>query len=292
MLGVFVNVAAVLLGSTVGLLFRKGIPERVSKAVMLALSLCTLYIGIDGALAGSNTIVLILSIVFGTILGTLIDIDDKINRVGQFLEQKLKEEGEPSSDCQKTRKWYYDRAAGGRVKGGKARPSRSIKQNFELFKGQNSGLSVSKRLFRHAEEGEPSSIAQGFMTGSLLFCIGAMTIVGSLNSGLSGDHTLIYTKSILDMISSCILSSTMGIGIIFSSLFILVYQGALVLCAGLLRNVLTDPALISEITCAGSVMIIGISLNMLGLTKIKVANLLPALLFVPLFYYLAQLLPM
>lgn len=231
MISVFVNVAAVLLGSTVGLLFRKGIPEKVSKAVMMALSLCTLYIGIDGALNGSNTIVLILSIVFGTILGTVIDIDDKINRVGLFLERKLK------------------------------------------------------------KEGEPSSIAQGFMTGSLLFCIGAMTIVGSLNSGLSGDHTLIYTKSILDMISSCVLSSTMGIGILFSALFILVYQGALVLCAGLLRNVLTDPALIAEITCAGSVMIIGISLNMLGLTKIKVANLLPALLFVPLFYYLAQFLP-
>ncbi len=231
MLGVFVNVVAVLLGSTVGLLFRKGIPEKVSKAVMLALSLCTLYIGIDGALDGSNTIVLILSIVFGTILGTIIDIDDKINRVGLFLERKLQ------------------------------------------------------------KEGEMTSIAQGFMTGSLLFCIGAMTIVGSLNSGLSGDHTLIYTKSILDMISSCVLSSTMGIGIMFSSLFILVYQSTLVLCAGLLRNVLTDPALISEITCAGSVMIIGISLNMLGLTKIKVANLLPALLFVPLFYYLAQFLP-
>ena len=231
MIGVFVNVAAVLFGSFVGLLFRKGIPERISKAMMLVIGLCTLYIGIDGALDGSNTIVLILSMVFGTLVGTLLDIDDKINRVGLFLERKLK------------------------------------------------------------KEGEKTSIAEGFMTASLLFCVGAMTIVGSLNSGLMGDNTLIFTKSILDLISSCLLASTLGIGVMFSALFVLVVQGSLVLLAGLLQNVLTDQALIAEITCAGSVMIIGISLNMLGVTKLKVANYLPALLLVPLFYRLIQLLP-
>ncbi len=230
MIGVFVNVAAVLLGSAVGLLFRKGIPERISKAVMLAIGLCTLYIGIDGTLEGSMTIVLILSMVFGTLIGTLIDIDDKINRVGLFLEEKLK------------------------------------------------------------REGDKSSIAEGFMTGSLLFCVGAMTIVGSLNAGLKGDNTLLFTKSILDLISSCILASTLGVGVMFSALFVLVMQGGLVLLAGLLQNVLTDPALIAELTCAGSVMIIGISFNMLGVTKLKVANYLPALLMVPLFYYLWNLL--
>ncbi len=232
MIGVFVNVAAVLLGSSVGLLFRKGIPERISKAVMLVIGLCTLYIGIDGALEGSETIVLILSMVFGTLIGTLIDIDGKINRVGLFLEKKLK------------------------------------------------------------REGDKSSIAEGFMTGSLLFCVGAMTIVGSLNAGLKGDNTLIFTKSILDLVSSCLLASTLGIGVMFSALFVLVMQGGLVLLAGALQNVLTDPALIAEITCAGSVMIIGISLNMLGVTKLKVANYLPALLFVPLIYKLWMLVPM
>lgn len=232
MISVFVNVAAVVLGSAVGLLFRKGIPERISKAVMLVIGLCTLYIGIDGALEGSKTIVLILSMVFGTLIGTLLDIDGKINAVGEFLEKKLK------------------------------------------------------------REGDKSSIAEGFMTGSLLFCVGAMTIVGSLNAGLRGDHTLIFTKSILDLVSSCLLASTLGIGVMFSALFMLVMQGGLVLLAGLLQNVLTDPALIAELTCAGSIMIIGISLNMLGVTKLKVANYLPALLMVPLFYYLWNLLPL
>ena len=231
MIGVFVNVATVLLGSTVGLLFRKGIPERISKAMMLAIGLCTLYIGIDGALEGSNTIVLILSMVVGTLIGTLIDIDDKINRIGQFIERKLK------------------------------------------------------------KEGEKTSIAEGFMTASLLFCVGAMTIVGSLNAGLTGDNTLIFTKSILDLISSCLLASTLGIGVMFAAIFVLIIQGGLVLLAGLLQGVLTDQALIAEITCAGSVMIIGLGLNILGITKLKVANFLPALLLVPLFYRLIQLLP-
>ena len=232
MIGVFVNVATVLLGSAVGLLFRKGIPERISKALMLAIGLCTLYIGIDGALEGNKTIVLILSMVFGTLIGTLIDIDDKINRVGLFIEKKLK------------------------------------------------------------REGEKNPIAEGFMTGSLLFCVGAMTIVGSLNAGLKGDNTLIFTKSILDLISSCLLASTLGIGVMFSALFVLVVQGGLVLLAGLLQNVLTDEALIAELTCAGSVMIVALSLNLLGITKLKVANFLPALLMVPLFFYLWQFVPL
>ena len=231
MIGVFVNVASVLLGSLVGLLFRKGIPERISRAMMLAIGLCTLYIGIDGALEGSNAIVLSLSMAFGTLIGTLLDIDGKINSVGLFIERKMK------------------------------------------------------------KEGEKTSIAEGFMTASLLFCVGAMTIVGSLNAGLTGDNTLIYTKSILDLISSCLLASTLGIGVMFSALFILVVQGTLVLLAGLLQNVLTNEALIAELTCAGSVMIIGMSFNMLGITRLKVANFLPALLLVPLFYKLIQLLP-
>ena len=231
MIGVFVNVATILLGSTVGLLFRKGIPERISRAMMLAIGLCTLYIGVDGALEGGNTIVLILSMVFGTLIGTLLDIDDKINRIGQFIERKMK------------------------------------------------------------KEGEKTSIAEGFMTASLLFCVGAMTIVGSLNAGLTGDNTLIFTKSILDLISSCLLASTLGIGVMFAAIFVLVVQGGLVLLAGLMQNVLTDQALIAEITCAGSVMIIALGLNLLGITKLKVANFLPALLLVPLFYKLWMLLP-
>lgn len=231
MLGVIINVITVIAGSTLGLLLKKGIPEKISKAAMVAIGLCTVYIGIDGALNGENTIVLILSMVFGTIIGTAIDIDGKIEKLGLFIENKLK------------------------------------------------------------KKGEKGTVAQGFITGSLLFCIGAMTIVGSLNAGLSGDNELLITKAILDLISSCMLASTLGIGVIFAAIFVLIYQGGLVLLAGLLQNILTDTALIAEITCAGSVMIIALGLNILGITKIKVANFLPALLLVPLFFYLVSFLP-
>lgn len=231
MLGVFVNVATVILGSSIGLLLKKGIPERISKAVMTAIGLCTVYIGIDGALEGNNTIVLIISMVLGTIIGTAIDIDGKLNKLASFVERKMK------------------------------------------------------------KDNDKSTVAQGFITGSLLFCVGAMSIVGSLNSGLSGDHTVTYTKSILDLISSCMLASTLGIGVMFAAAFVLVYQGGLVLLAELLQGVLTDTALIAEITCAGSVMIIGLGLNITGISKFKVANFLPALLVVPLAYYLVSFLP-
>ena len=231
MIGVIVNTLTVLVGSFLGLLLKKGIPERVSKSVMVAIGLCTVYIGIDGAMSGENTIVLIVSMVLGTIVGTFLDIDGKINSVGLFFERKMKR------------------------KDGK------------------------------------STIAEGFMTGSLLFCVGAMTIVGSLNSGLSGDHTLILTKSVLDLISSCMLASTLGIGVMFAAIFVFVFQGVLVLCAGLLQNVLSDASLIAEITCAGSVIIIGLGLNILGISKFKVADMLPAIIFVPIIYFLFGLIP-
>lgn len=231
MLGVIVNTLTVVLGGALGLLLKKGIPERVSNAVMAAIGLCTLYIGIDGALAGSNTIVLIVSMVLGTIVGTFLDIDGAITRLGKFVENKLSR------------------------KDGK------------------------------------TSIAEGFMTASLLFCVGAMTIVGSLNAGLNGDNKVLFTKAIIDMISACMLASSLGVGVLFSALFVFVYQGALVLLAGLLQNLLTDAALVSEITCAGSIMIIGLSLNILGITKLKIADQLPAVIFVPFIYALAQYLP-
>ena len=231
MIGVLANTFTVILGSTVGLLLKKGIPERISKAVMIALGLCTVYIGIDGALEGSNTIVLIVSMVLGTICGTLLDIDGAINRLGGFIESRMK------------------KSDGG------------------------------------------STVAQGFMTASLLFCVGAMTIVGSINAGLSGDNKLLFTKSILDLISSCMLASSLGVGVLISAAFVFFYQGGLVLLAELLQTVLTDPAIIAEITCAGSLMILGLGLNIIGITKLKVADQLPAIIFVPIVYYLAQLLP-
>lgn len=232
MLGVLVNTGTVLVGSLVGLLLKKGIPERVSQGIMVAIGLCTMYIGIDGALKGENTLVLIVSMVVGTLIGTLLDLDGKLNRLGNYVEKKMR------------------------------RP------------------------------GEKTSVAEGFVTACLLFCIGAMTIVGSLQAGMTGDNELIFTKALLDLISSCMLASALGIGVTLSAVFVFLFQGALVLLGMGLKNFIIDEAMIAEITCAGSVMIIGLGFNIVGLSKFKIINMLPAVALVPLVYWAAQFLPL
>lgn len=221
MFGVIVNTAAVILGSFIGLVFKKGIPKKLTDAVMLGIGLCTLYIGVSGTLKGSNTIVLILSVVLGAMIGTALNIDGAITRLGDALEKRFS------------------------PKGGKV------------------------------------SVTQGFVTACLLFCVGAMTIVGSLNAGLTGDNEMLLTKSVLDFISAIMLSVSLGIGVLFSAAFVLVFQGGLVLLAGFLQPVL-DTAAINEIVCAGSLLIVALGLNLLGITKIKVADYLPAILIAPI----------
>lgn len=131
-----------------------------------------------------------------------------------------------------------------------------------------------------------TNIAEGFVTASLLFCVGAMTIVGSLQAGLNGDNTMLYTKASLDFISSIIFASTLGVGVMLSAAFVLVFQGAIVLLAQFVAPVLTDP-IISNMTCVGSLLIIAIGLNMLKLPKedIKVMDMVPAI-FIPIVFIL------
>ncbi len=224
MLGVLVNTLAVLLGGTVGLLFKKVLPQKISGGVMTGIGLCTLYIGIDGMLNGANVLLIIISMVLGATVGFLLNIDGGIERLGKFVEHRL---------------------------------SRS----------------------------ESGTVARGFVTASLLFCVGAMTVVGSLNAGISGDNTLLFTKSLLDLCSSMMLAASLGIGVLFAAAFVFTFQGALVLLAQLLQPLLTDGA-VQAMTCAGSLMILALGLNLLGVTKIKVANYLPALLFAPLLWWL------
>lgn len=231
MTGVFVNVATVLLGSFIGLVFKKGISKKYTDAVMIGIGLCTILIGIQGMLKGENVLVSIISMVLGAIVGTAVDIDKRLNSAGDFLSKKLKKD-----------------------------------------KGD-----------------DKVTIAEGFVTASLLFCVGAMTIVGSLNSGLKGDHSMIFTKSLLDFFSSMMLSASLGIGVPFAALFVLVFQGGIVLLAGLLEPLLSDSA-IAEITCVGSLMILALGLNLTGLAKFKVANYIPALFFSPFVCYIFEFL--
>lgn len=219
--GALVNTATVLIGSSVGLLLKKQIPEKFTSAIMTTIGLCTIAIGIGGIIKGENQLVMVLSLVLGVIVGTLLDIDGKLTSLGDKLQEKSKK-----------------------------------------------------------NEAEKSTFSQGFVTASLLFCMGAMTIVGSMNAGISGDNQMIYIKSVLDMISSAMLAASLGVGVVFSSVFVLVFQGGLVALSMVLGSFLND-FMVAELICAGSVMIVALGLNLIGVTKIKVANLLPGLVFVP-----------
>ena len=123
--------------------------------------------------------------------------------------------------------------------------------------------------------------AEGFVNATLLFCVGAMAIVGSINAGLTGDNSVLFAKSVLDGVSSILFGATLGVGVLFSAISVLIYQGAIVLLSAPLSNLLTD-AMITEIGACGSLMIVAIGLNLLKVTKIKTANLLPALIIVPI----------
>lgn len=131
-------------------------------------------------------------------------------------------------------------------------------------------------------KGRGGKISEGFVAASLLYCVGAMAIVGSMESGLLGNHKILFTKSILDGISAVILTSSLGMGVAFSAVSVFIYQGIITVLAFALKSILTT-TVISDITAVGSLLIIGLGLNMLGVTKLKIVNLLPGV-FIPIIY--------
>lgn len=135
------------------------------------------------------------------------------------------------------------------------------------------------------------SFTEGFMAASLLFCVGPMTLIGSLNNGLTGNNTLLLLKAVMDGLASIALTSSFGIGVGFSVLIILIYQGGVSLAAGLLAQTLPDPAsspVVLLITGVGGLMILGLGFNLLEVARVRVASLLPALLLSPLLVWLNQ----
>ena len=214
--GAVVNFFTVIIGSLLGLLFKKGIPERVKNTLMYGMALCVLYIGITGLFEnGAKILVIIISFAVGSVIGEFADFDKMVNTLGLKLEKKL-------------------------------------------------------------SKGE-SKIAEGFVAATLLFCVGAMTIVGSIESGINGDNSTLYSKAVIDGISAIALTSTFGIGVIFSALSVLAIQGSLTLLAVFVAPVLTQDV-VTQMSVIGSALIIALGLNMLGITKIKVMNYIPCLL--------------
>ena len=225
MVAVLVNVATVLLGSTVGLIFRNKINEKFTKAVISALALVTILIGLSSALGTADILCVIICMALGTIIGELIRIDDGIEGAGDLIMKKL-------------------------------------------LKGQNA----------------ENRFTEGFVTACIVFCVGSMTIMGSFEAGINGNNSIIYAKSALDFVSSMMFAAAMGMGVPFAALFVLVFQGALTLLAGVLAPFLSA-AVVAEMSAVGGVILVGMGINMLELSpqRIKVANMLPAI-FLPIAY--------
>ncbi len=233
--GTIVNTLAVIVGTLVGLVTRHflhggtgklgGVMENCSDAVMKGIGLCNVMIGISGAIKTGNALIMILSMIVGGILGTILDLDGKINRFGRFLGIKLSGKGGKSGD-----------------------------------------------------------FSAGFVNATLLFCIGAMAIVGPMESGLRGIHTIQYEKSLMDGVMAIVLASTLGIGVMLSAAVVFTYQGTLTLIAQWVQPILTE-TVIAEMAATGSLLILGIGLNLLGITKLKLMNYVPAM-FLPILFCL------
>ena len=226
MIAVFVNTLTVLVGSLIGIFLRNRLKPDLQKALMKALGLCTVVIGISSAIGSQNILCVIICMVIGTTLGELLRIDDGIEHAGDFFKEKVMK--------------------------GKAKESR---------------------------------FTEGFVSSCILFCIGSMTIVGSLEAGINHNNSIIFAKSTMDFVSSMAFGAAMGLGVTCSALFVLLFQGLLTLLAAWIGPALSSQV-VTEMSAVGGVSLIGLAINILGLSheRIKVANRLPAI-FLPILYF-------
>lgn len=323
MLGTIVNAGAIILGALLGNLLKGGFPEKYKLVIMQGVSLTVILIGLSMALTTESILVLTLSIVTGGILGEALRLEDRLNSLGRKLEQRFAGGGRSSqesvevssSNAESGLESGSPRQAVGRKCGSNAvnglegaldvgcvykedghqacaYESCAYEGHNQSEDGHGNSFASAGDAGQNAEssplENEDSSgkgglFIKGFVTASLVFCVGAMAIMGALESGLTGRHTTLFIKSILDGVTATVFASTMGIGVAFSALPVFLYQGAITLAAVYVKPFLTD-AMITEMTAVGGLLIFGIGLNLLtDKLHIKVGNLLPAI-FVAIFF--------
>ena len=218
--GPLVNAVGIILGGALGLAFGSRLPERIRKIVFQGLGLCVLVLGIKMSLQTAQPLIMIFSVLIGSIIGEALQLEALFLRGGDKLKKCLK-------------------------------------------------------------SGNPR-FTDGMVNGSVLFCIGAMAILGSFDEGLRGDRTIVFSKAIMDSFASLAMASAFGLGVLFSAIPVLIYQGALTIFAGALQPLLT-PATMTELTATGGVLIIGIGLNLLEVTRIPLSSMIPSLILVVAF---------
>ena len=236
-LGTIVNVAAVVAAGFIGVLVKGGIKERFQSTIMAVLGISTMFIGAagtlqemfvieNGSISTQGTMLLVLSLIIGAFIGELLNIEARLEKLGEWLKDKVKAKND-------------------------------------------------------------TKFVDAFVNSTLVICVGAMAIVGSLQDGLTGDHNTLFVKAALDFPIILIFASTLGIGAVFSAIPLGIYQGVITLCAGLISPYLND-TLISNLTLVGSAMIFAIGVNLAFGKKFKVGNFLPGLL-VPVIYELIKI---
>ncbi|PKQ63150.1 hypothetical protein BZG02_10330 [Labilibaculum filiforme] len=223
MIGTLVNVVAILIGGSLGLLFRTRIPERMFKIVFQAIGIFTLYLGVSMALKANELLLMVFSLVVGALIGEFLRLEERVEKFSDLLKRKI-----GSKD---------------------------------------------------------DKFSTGFVTSFMLFCLGAMTILGSMEEGMGKEPTLLLTKSMMDGFSAVALAAVMGIGVLFSVIPLLIYQGGLTLLAAVFGEVIPE-TIITEMAGVGGVLIIGLGISILEIKKIKILNMLPALLVEVLLCYL------
>lgn len=224
--GTAFNALAIFAGGAFGVLLKSGIPKRMSDTVIQAVALSVCLIGLSGALQGLDYILeIIFFLAIGTVIGEWVDIERRLEQLGDHLEKRFS-------------------------------------------KGN-------------------SQFSKGFVTSSLLYCVGAMAIMGALESGINQNHEILLSKSVIDGITAIVLASTLGIGVLFSGVSVFLYQGTIALLANSLTGVLTE-VVVLQMSSVGGLLILGLGVSMLTGHKIKVGNMLPSILL-PMVYYLIRL---
>ena len=232
MIGTIINIIAIIVGSTVGVLFGSRLSENLKNTVIAGMGLFTTAVGIQMFLKTENALIVLGALIFGAILGDWWGVEDGLQHLGIWLEKR--------------------------------------------FSGNSDGGS--------------SHFVRGFLTASVLFCTGPMAVLGSISDGLRGDYLTLSIKSVLDGIISIAFASTLGIGVAFAALPVLIYQGSISLLAAQL-NSLVSTSMMNEMTATGGVLLMGIGISsLLEIKKIRVGNFLPALAIAPIIVYILRLL--
>jgi uncharacterized protein len=245
MTGTIINVIAILLGGTLGVLLGARLPERLRQTVMGGLGLFVLAIGIQMFLKTQNSLVVLGSLLMGILLGEWWQVEEGIRRLGRWLEARVM-------------------------------PRQPLTASEDALPGLSGDPSVSKPVTNQER------FIRGFFTASLLFLIGPIAILGSIQDGISGDYQLLVVKSILDGFASVAFASSLGVGVLFSALPILVYQGGISMLATQIQPLVSE-AMMTEMTATGGVLLMAIAVsNLLEIRPLRAGNFLPALLIAPL----------